>query len=61
MRIVPSGNSTVAIPFHFSPSSFAVQPPQSFALSQGGTARNNLHIDDATDDPELHALEPPSH
>ena len=44
----------------FSPVSFAVQPPQPFALSDGAAARNNLHIDDTTDDPELHAPAPPS-
>src|SRR5712691_2194211 len=45
----------------FPPAPLAVQPPQPLSLSDGGAGRNNFHLDDTADDPELHASTPPSH
>jgi hypothetical protein len=56
--IVPSRNSTVAIPLSFRQRPCATQLPQTFAFSNGAAGRNDFHIDDATDDPEFHASAP---
>jgi hypothetical protein len=47
-------------PFEFPPASFAIQPPQAFALSNGSASRNNFHIGNASNDPEFHASTLPS-